>query len=458
MLVIISDLHLTDGTSGETIREGAFKLFRERLRDAAYDASWRRDGTYKPLEQVDVLLLGDILDVIRSTRWLAGAVRPWDDPQSQPYVYRIREINDAILKNNSVSLAVLKSLDDGKTITLPPATADGKPAKVSREPDAAERVPVKVKVHYMVGNHDWFYHLSGAAYDEIRKTVVAAAGLANDATAPFPHDPGESPTIAQILRDHQVFARHGDIYDGFNFGGERNRSSLGDAIVIELLNRFPQEVARQVGNELPDVCTAGLKEIDNVRPLIIVPIWVNGLLRTYCADSQIAQRVKGIWDQLADGFINLPFVRSHNSTFDLFDNVDKLEWVLKFSRGLSLAHLGKLLSWIKEKFRPTESSYYKFALAEQAFKDRSARYAVYGHTHHHEVVPLDVSLLQDSTLRQIYINSGTWRAVHELAQAHPDEQEFIGYKVLTYLAFYREDERGGQAFESWSGSLASRPS
>src|SRR5574337_699284 len=114
MLVIISDLHLTDGTSGETIREGAFRLFRERLRDAAYDASWRRDGSYKPLEQLDVLLLGDILDVIRSTRWLNGAVRPWDDPQSQPFVDRIREINDAILKNNSAALGILKSLDDGK--------------------------------------------------------------------------------------------------------------------------------------------------------------------------------------------------------------------------------------------------------------------------------------------------------------------------------------------------------
>ena len=42
MLVIISDLHLTDGTSGETINAGAFRVFRERLSDLAYDASWRK--------------------------------------------------------------------------------------------------------------------------------------------------------------------------------------------------------------------------------------------------------------------------------------------------------------------------------------------------------------------------------------------------------------------------------
>lgn len=86
MLVIISDLHLTDGTSGETIRAAAFKAFRERFRDLAYDASWRSDDEYRPLESIDLVLLGDILDVIRSTRWCDAPadVRPWgrqDDPR-----------------------------------------------------------------------------------------------------------------------------------------------------------------------------------------------------------------------------------------------------------------------------------------------------------------------------------------------------------------------------------------
>ncbi|MFB3922932.1 MAG: hypothetical protein ACE145_14500 [Terriglobia bacterium] len=454
MLVIISDLHLTDGTSGETIREGAFRVFRERLRDAAYDASWRRDGTYKPLEQIDVILLGDILDVIRSTRWLAGPVRPWDNPQGGPFVDRIREVNDAILKNNAASLGILKSLDDTQAVTIPPATAAGKPAGVSRDPGATDRVPVKVKLHYMVGNHDWFYHLPGAAYDEIRKSVVAAAGLANDPGAPFPHDPSESPAIQQALVDHRVFARHGDIFDSFNFDHDRNRSSLGDAIVIELLNRFPQEVARQLGGDLSAECQAGLKEIDNVRPLIVVPVWVNGLLQMTCGDPGTIQKVKGIWDKLADDFMGLNFVRTHSSTLDLFDDVDRLEWALKFSRGVSLAHLSHLLTWIKEKFLARDESYFKFALNEQAFKNRSARYIVYGHTHHYEIVPLDAAVMPSGILNQIYINSGTWRAVHELAQAHPEEQEFLGYKVMTYLSFYREDERGGQPFETWTGSLA----
>jgi len=453
MLVIVSDLHLTDGTSGETIRLGAFRAFRERLRDLAYDASWRANKKYKPIEELHLVLLGDILDVIRSTKWLGDTVRPWGDPQSTAFANKVRTINDAILQNNADSLAVLKSLNDGKTITLPPATAEGKPAMVSRDPDAKDRQPVTVNLHYLVGNHDWFYHLPGAAYNEIRQSVVDKMGLANRADTPFPHDPSESAILPQIYEEHGVFARHGDIFDYFNYEHERNASSLGDAIVVELLNRFPEEVGKQMGGVLPRECTDGLKEIDNVRPLLVVPVWIDGLLRRTCADPSMTKKLKQIWDKLADNFLNLNFVRQRDSLFNLFDAVDKLEWALKFSRGVSLNNLSRLLSWIKEKVATRESSYFSHALTETAFKNRTARFIVYGHTHHHEIVPLDSAFMANGLVNQMYINSGTWRRVHELARLSPNEEEFMGYNVMTYLAFFKDDERGGRPFESWSGAL-----
>lgn len=42
MLVIISDPHLTDGTSGTTIDADAFNIFREGLSGLAWAASDRR--------------------------------------------------------------------------------------------------------------------------------------------------------------------------------------------------------------------------------------------------------------------------------------------------------------------------------------------------------------------------------------------------------------------------------
>jgi len=70
-------------------------------------------------------------------------------------------------------------------------------------------------------------------------------------------------------------------------------------------------------------------------------------------------------------------------------------------------------------------------------------------------MPLNV--VADGSNAQIYINSGTWRTVHELARLHVSEQEFAGYHVMTYLAFFKDDERNGRKFETWSGTLGMSP-
>jgi UDP-2,3-diacylglucosamine pyrophosphatase LpxH len=455
MLVIISDLHLTDGSSGDTIHQDAFGGFKDSLSELIYDASWRSGGRYRPIEKIDVILLGDILDVIRSTKWLAGEARPWSDMQSEKSIERISEINSAVLEHNKASLGILKRLATGSALSLPPATSDGKPAFTARDkPGAADRIPIKARLHYLVGNHDWFYHLPGSAYNGIRRNVVEALELENDPTVPFPHDPAESDRIRDIYRAHRVFARHGDIFDKLNFEEERNSSSVGDAIVIELVNRFPLAVTQELGADLPDACAKGLREIDNVRPLVLIPVWVHGLIKRTCSKA-IAEKIKVIWDRLADEFIHLPFITERLWTSKLFGSVAKLEWALKFSHGVSFGSLSEVANWVATKVASHQDPFYPNAFSEPAFKDGAADFIVYGHTHHHEIVPLDVK--DGRSYATLYINSGTWRAVHELARLHIGEQEFAGYHVMTYLTFFKDDERHGRRFETWSGTLGMSP-
>ncbi|MHC4443375.1 MAG: metallophosphoesterase family protein [Planctomycetota bacterium] len=451
MLVFISDLHFTDGTSGETITDRAFRVFRERFRDMIYDASWREDGKYKPIEQVDLVLLGDIFDVIRSSKWLKGEVRPWDNPKSTKFINRIGGITDSILEHNKKSLACLKSFQNPKIMTIPKAR-DGKPLKVSKDSDAPNRIPVQVNIHYMAGNHDWFFHLEAPAYDIIRKKIVKAVGLANNPKKPFPHHQYENNDLHELFRKHKVAARHGDIFDPFNYDGERDASSLGDAIVIELLNRFPSEVKKQMKGQLPQKCIKGLKEIDNIRPLMIVPVWINGLLRRTCTDSQ-QRKIKKIWDELADQFLKIQFVKDHDTWYQFDDLVDKLRLALLFSRGASMSTLSRFMTWLNKLGQGKKKSDYKNAFSEPDFKNRSSRYIVYGHSHRHEIVPLDSCKLNGEQFDQMYINTGTWRQVHELARQNPKEEEFMGFKVMTYVAVYNDNQRGGQTFETWSGSL-----
>lgn len=452
MLVIVSDLHLTDGTSGATISPGAFSIFAQRLYDTAAAASWRCDGSYRPIERIDLVLLGDVLDVIRSGHWVARpGVRPWGNPHAPELVDQVTRITAGILRQNGEALAVLRTLAVEGGVTLPPATAAGKPA------GDGEGVPVKVRIHYMVGNHDWFFHLPGAGYSSLRQSIVRQMGLANPADAPFPHDITEREELLEAMRRHKVAARHGDIYDPMNFEGDRDASSLGDAIVIELVSRFAAEVQRELADELPAATLSGLREIDNIRPLILIPVWLDGLLERTCAFPSMRKRVKTVWDRLADEFLALDFVRQRD-TWSPLDVVDGLQRALKFSKRLSIGWASTLSGWLNELRGAKDSSYYPHALAEQDFRNRRARHIVYGHTHVEESVALDASYAEGFVLNQMYFNSGTWRRVHRQTELAPAEHEFIASDVMTYLAFFQADERSGRPYETWSGTLGFHPS
>lgn len=455
MLVFISDLHLTDGSSGTTVRADAFRILRNQLHILAYAASWRRDGTYRPIEELHLVLLGDILDVIRSQQWTTpgDAVKPWSDIGSPAFSKKIASITQAIVKQNKESLDVLKSLSVGHSVTLPRKPGPPGTSGLEAGQPRARRIQVQVRIHYQVGNHDWFYHLPSTAFNQIRAGIVDAMGLASDPNSPFPHDPRESAMLDTVYREHAVCARHGDVYDPLNCEHDRDGSSLGDAIVTELLNRFPAEVETQLQGQLPNDCVDGLKEIDNVRPLLLIPVWVDGLLRRTCSSPMQVKAVKKIWDDLADQFLAVPFVQKRDSPWNPFDDVDKLEYALKFSKGVSFQAIGRLAAWAQERTHGSEAPFSANALREQAFRSRTAKFIVYGHTHREEVVPLDLTFGGGKALQQFYLNAGTWRRVHELAQSTPSDQEFVGYDVMSYVLVYKDDERRGRPFETWTGSL-----
>lgn len=450
MLVLISDLHMTDGSSSATTSPGAFRLFGRRLRELAEMASWRSDGAYRPIERIDLVLLGDILDVIRSARWASmPGVRPWGNPHTSEFLDLVTRISSDILETNEESLGVLRSLVEESAVAVPPALRVGRPAA-----DAQQAVPVRI--HYMVGNHDWFFHLSGSRFDALRQKIIRQMGLANRPDAPFPHDITESEELLQTMRRHKVAARHGDLFDPLNFEGDRDTSSLGDAIVIELVNRFAAEVEGQLANELPASTVLGLREIDNVRPSALIPVWIDGLLERTCVFPSTRKRVKSVWDRLVDEFLSIDFVRQRDTCHPL-DTVDKLQQALKFTRRLSVGWASTIADWLNGLRGATSDSYYVHAMAEQDFRNRRAKHIVYGHTHAAESVPLDASYAEGFVLNQIYFNAGTWRRVHRQTQLAPAEHEFIASDVMSYLVFYQGDERNGRPYETWSGTLGYNP-
>lgn len=456
MLVIVSDLHLGDGTCAKTVSPDAFYIFRDRLHLLLQTASIRKDDKYRPIEEVDLLLLGDIFELNHSTLWLEeepgqpGYVRPWSNPAAPELGQKILQITRAILQNNAKSIEVLKKMSQGEALRLPPVDSRGRPAW-----DAGEQIPVRVRIHYMIGNHDWLYCLPGPLYDQARQELIDAVGLAN-APTPFPFTVDESPLLADLLAEYRVFARHGDYFDKFNFNQQKGRAAatLGDAMGIELLNRFPLEVERRMGNELPKTFYRMLAEITNIRPSLAVPLWIGGQLQQYSGNPRKKAHVKAIWDELAEAFLQNDFVRSHDRKTNPFDSVDGLEALVRFTRHASFESINRLIIWMQERMWSDDISLSRHAVREKAFRERWADFIVYGHTHHHEVIPLDVySRDRQHHVSQMLFNSGTWRVYHDLARFRPEAQKFVPYQVMTYLTFYKEDERRGRRYEVWSGRL-----
>ncbi len=447
MLVIASDLHLNDRTTGSSLNPGAFEIFAERLHETAVRASWRADGKYRPIERIDLVLLGDILDLTRTTRWAAAGVRPWDDSSSPEVSDTVSTIVEDILGTNRVACEVLRAISTDGAIRVPPATGSGHPAYET------EGVPVPVRTTYMVGNHDWMLHLPGTRYDTIRQKITHHLGLANIYNAPFPHDPYESDELLSTMRRHRVFARHGDIFDPINFSEDRDNASLGDAIVIDLITRFTQHVEQEFVADLPEGVLLGLHELDNIRPLLLAPAWIEGLLERSNVKPAVRKQIKRTWDGLADEFLQLPLVQDQDS-WSPFDIVDGLERALKFSKRLSLGWAGQVTNWLHSLRGSESGSYFQHALAEQDYRNRRARNIVYGHTHHAESIPLDASYADGYVLNQMYFNSGTWRRVLDQTRWSSSEHEFIPTESLSLLSFFHGDERGGRPFESWTGMLA----
>ncbi len=448
MLIILSDLHLTDGTCGEPISADAFYVFAERLDEMAMRASWRADGTYRPIDEINILLLGDILDPLHSTLWLDTALntpeytRPWTDRNAPRYAEKLHQITQAILKKNAESLESLRNIK----VEIPRELSTQRHWRARKT-----QVEVPVNFFYMIGNHDWYYGIEGAAFDAIRAEIVEALGLAQS-NAPFPYEPEDDPKLAAMLAQYRVYAIHGDRYDSFNFDPAqktRIHSGLGDVFTVEMLNRFPVEVARQLP-ELPENVIANFRELSHVRPALATTLWVSSQIKHNNLPNETQNEIKKIWEQMGKEFLALDVVRDFDKTFE-FDSVDKLEVALNISKLASFQTINDLALWVQEKVWGGDISYARYALQEKAFTEKKANYIIYGHTHHYELKPLDTEENSRQLEDRLYFNSGTWHTFYDLAINKPYEQKFVKYQISNYLIFYKDDERHGHKFETLSG-------
>ena len=452
MLLIVSDLHLSDGTCAKSVSSRAFTLFCERIQELARDASVDEDGIYCPIETIDLILLGDVLDPLHSTLWLDTApgspeyLRPWSDPNDPRFAEKLQQVTQGIIRENKEGLDILSRLTHEKYIKLPPAS-QGKP-----DPNSKELIFPRFRTYYMRGNHDWYYGLPGPQFDAIRAELIQLMGLSNP-VGNFPWKADDLEPLRELFAEYRVHGQHGDMYDNFNYCAERGRNSstLGDVFAMEMLNRFPVAAQQQLSGSLPASLFENLRKLTNIRPALAAPLWINSQIRHYADNSDLQDKLKAIWDKLGDEFLAIDFVRQQDKAFQ-FDLVDALQVAVRISQRTSLNTINDLIVWINNKWG-SELSYAGHALREPALLNNQARYIIYGHTHHQETVSLDLAGYPPNMESQVYFNTGTWHSYYDLAVKHPDEQKFVQYQTMTYLVFYKPQERGNRNFETWTGTF-----
>jgi len=447
----------------------------------AYDASWRcaegagavsrgfsrgfaRDRSscfYQPIEQLDILLLGDIIDMIRSEKWndQQEINMPWTSDRSNAFFAQVGDIVAGALENNKKSFSILKDLAvSGIRIpsSMRPLTEEEKLERKIGSEASPEKAVVKVNIYYMVGNHDWFLYIDDPRMNAIRNSIIDALGLANARDKRFPYFPAENGDLARSQADHKVYAVHGDMFDPTNcVPAGRDHSSVGDVVVLKLLNEIPNQIEQQL-RQFPadkigtvtdiDVFVRELREIDNLRPYSLAPLWISSVIKRYKLDADfVNDSIRGALRQLIHDFTHNPLVAQHHWT------VIEMEIAgLLLKSHLSIEHLAGLVQFLSLT-RDDMETYRKYArtlTTNGVGVDRS--FYVMGHTHYPEVVPLSSCTVGGETVGQIYMNTGTWRPLHKMGVY---DNSFISLNTMTIAGFYKDNERMGHSFEYWTGSL-----
>ena len=396
MLIFVSDLHLTDALHGGSVpKEMLFERF------------WTRIEAARGARPAHLCFVGDLFDIVRSPTWLDGAYRPYHEVNAGVREV-VQGIVNRILEREAKFFAAIR----------------------------AKFETGQLEVTYLLGNHD---RLLGEVPMARRAIWKALTGRDEDIV--FESE--------RAFPDHEVLAYHGHVSDAVNTNPDGG-PTIGDAIGMELITRFPRMVKQLVGPERGE----RLDDIDDVRPIYAVPAWVRNL---GVVDRALMKPVGDTWAALVEDFLSKPFVRnwmrerrSNERTRLGFDTGKKLRMLLELSTKRVVAkgsdqRLTKVYKLLQHGFDGKMAHH----AAGEVEKRSRVRYVVNGHSHFASMVPLG----QSEGKPTAYFNTGTWRTVHQIGNEMPGRPSFLPYDAMSYLVFFPTGDAMGRDYEWWTGAM-----
>ena len=366
MIILVSDLHLADNHK-PTVRLDVF------LRDIERRITFAAECGVKAIQLV---LLGDIFEILKSKKWLIDRVRPWEK-SSPEHQHTVETIFEGIVHNNRLFFDGLNNL-----------TTDCQPS---------------VRVSYVPGNHDRPLKTNMGAIARTRlKNLVPNVDWEYHFDHPF------------VDPEHRLIAKHGHEWDPLNrYHG--NTAAIGDAIVIDLLLNLSVLFIKELGLLETDPNLDFLHELDNVRPQNgkILAEWLSrGLDNLVSAHPEAREVFDNVCNELLKNFTALKVTSQEQGIeFEHFTHAERLvKTFRRATRVLGLLETAELIPSLGNEAETVG----EFAVNEFSSFQRfgvPCRYVVSGHTHKPALFPLNASGCQ-SNGAPLYLNTGTWRRVH----------------------------------------------
>lgn len=432
LCVLISDIHCTDCTVGnQTASDTDWQQFFQQLHFAVRNPHERASKDAR-VDELILILNGDIVDLIRSSRWAQAGVYPWERAKPE-FETVLLEIMGAIVRRHALPRraddeqnysgffhwlrqCVGALRDDGVKVTLIPIV--GNHDKELQVVDAARRVFYEQCLGLTAEQID----------DDYRRWV--AAQLGSDPNEPYPRLP-----FYFVDTDLRLLATHGQWRDPDNAratSGWRpgdgwtpvawrtqgytpfTEPCFGDTVAAGLLSYFIWKVDGLIGQSWPDAARIKrvLAEIDLYRPTVAAVV---RLLRESRALARRTPAAKPLHDQILAHFRDsLAVWLGHPTTWSSAPPSRRL--VLPALRWLSRLRwywvdlgLMQLMAILQEPEQDIPTRTLRDLPAFQpACRTLGLRLHVEGHTH----VALEADL-QFRTPRErnnyTYVNLGAWR-------------------------------------------------
>lgn len=449
MLIVVSDLHLTDRSTASNPHASAFQLLGEELR-----------GSVKAKEptEIRVLLLGDIFDVVRTDWWHRNGIpageRPWGGTLD-----RQTAMNQDAAKIEQQFSKVLAGV----------LAADSSQALITALKSLRVENGPPVAVTYVVGNHDRVLN----NFPSLQQQIQAAFDPLQVEFANEFHSP-----------DYRVLARHGHEWDeschGWEFLTKVLRKSsragrfdpevyrvmaIGEVITAELMSGFVWNVQQALGNTPADQDFLRIvKEVNNLRPMSDVIRWITWL-RQQDQSQQYLDVAAAAFRQALQDTLGTPLARQWDRLKqdlvvrgDITDYLGRALKILKSRNGLK--KLEDLISVLEKAEAVVEfvRGHREDALAKGASDEfggnglpADTQYLLYGHSH----VARQTCFSADTAgAVKMYINTGTFLP---LIERTADKQSFFRSNRMTFICFYRHDEDvagrlgDGPTVDVWDG-------